>query len=96
MSAISERRFVLEGWAYTPSSGEWVGPYWGEPRFPARNDRLFADPSLTRLDSFLKVHPASWIFLDKRLDPDLQTLGSLAPVHREFSSGHYVIYHIGG
>lgn len=94
MSAISERRFVLEGWAYTPRSGEWIGPFWGDPRFLDRNDRVFARPTPERLASFAEQYEVTWLFIDRRAPVDEPALRTLPGVQLAVEAGSYALYRI--
>ena len=94
MSAISERRFILEGWAYTPSSGAWVGDFWGNKHFLETNDSLFTSPSVGKLSQFLRRHPAQWAILDIRQSPDIPGLVRLPGVSLEYINGNFRIFHL--
>ena len=74
MSALSERRFVLEGWAYTARSGKWTDEFWGSQRMLRDNDALFTDPSNAGWKSFLQEHPAAWALVDVRAGADIARL----------------------
>lgn len=94
MSALSERRFVLEGWAYTAKSGDWFQEFWGDRRFLEENDALFTEPSEQRLRDFLSRHPASWLLLDRRQAVDLSRLRNTTALEERFVAGHYSIWRV--
>ena len=92
MSALSERRFVLEGWAYTRFQEDWYAPYWGPQSVLASNDELFTDPSQHRLRSFVERHPAEWLLLD--LGQPSAKRPHLTALQLEFGAGDFVLYRV--
>jgi hypothetical protein len=74
MTALTQRRFVIEGWAYTPRSGDWKEAYWGETRFLESNDRLFTKPTNDLFANFLRQHPADWMLVDGYFPADTAEL----------------------
>lgn len=94
MSAISERRFVLEGWAYTARSGAWFGDFWGDPALLADNDRIFTNPTPEELAAFQSAHSADWLFVDGRATVDEPGLTALRTVTLEYHVGDYSIYKV--
>jgi hypothetical protein len=91
MSAWTERRFVVEGWGYTPianASGDTMGavvtsPFW-DPALLALNDRVFLHPSAEALAALQRRFPVQWLLVDTRFRADLAGLEQLLPVHRRF------------
>lgn len=94
MSAIAERRFVLEGWAYTARSGTWIGDFWGDPALLEENDRVFTRPTAERLEAFQSAHPVSWMFVDSRGPVDEPALRNLSAVSFAFGAGPYSVYRV--
>lgn len=64
MSALTERRFVVEGWAYTRHGEGWNQPFWGDESLLAANDSIFSAPDPAGLRAFVDAHPADWLFAD--------------------------------
>jgi hypothetical protein len=95
MSAFSERRFVLEGWAYTGHGEEgWTGPFWGSRQFLDANNAVFTDPSGPRLTNFVAQHPAQWLVVDRSDPSDLGRLSSLPELTRRYSNTRFVIFRL--
>jgi hypothetical protein len=72
-SAFAERRFLVEGWGYTPSVnrlqketglGGNVIPYW-DPASLAANDAAFHRPSPATVDRLRREHGVRWLFVDE-------------------------------
>lgn len=92
MSALSERRFVIEGWAYTArSDSDWSAPFWGDPELLADNDRLLASPDSSELARFVVAHDVGWIVLDLREPADLASLAADSRVTLRWSQGNYAV-----
>ena len=95
MSALTERRFVLEGWAYTAkSASDWTADFWGSEQLKRRNDGLLSRPTDDRLRSFVRDYPVRWMFLDTRLDADVRGLTQLAAVRLVYRDGHFAVLHV--
>lgn len=95
MSALSERRFVIEGWAYTArSSSDWTAGFWGDRELLERNDKLFVAPDRERFHRFLADHPAKWMFVDVRYPADLEALMALPEVRLRFEAGDYRVLEV--
>lgn len=94
MSAFTERRFLLEGWAYTRFQEGWVSPYWGDADLLARNDELFSDPSELPLERFLAEHPAQWLLADRALDVDMTALKRTSGLALRFEQGRYAVFEV--
>lgn len=94
MSALSERRFLLEGWAYTARSGDWTNPYFGDPRLLERNDGFFRRPTQQALESLTAKHFVSWVFVDQRGVGDVRELHKLDGLVLRAKQGSYVLFEV--
>ena len=99
MSAYSERRVLVEGWAYTtPATAYAVEhrvsdrtvPFWDQPTLAA-NDAAFATPSGPALATLRDTYGVRWLFAD--LDHGAsEALGDVADLrHRE---GPFAVYEL--
>ena len=95
MSALTERRFVVEGWSYTARSGEWTDPFWGDPQLLARNDRLFAQPTEAAAERFVREHEVGWLLADTREPVDVEGLDRLGNVELVRRYGNYAVFRVG-
>jgi hypothetical protein len=97
VSALAERRVLVEGWAFTATANALtaklgqVPSYW-DPDLLATNDALFTDPSPLTLAALTDRHPVRWLVVDNRFPVDLAGLRALLPVHRTF--GQTVIFRV--
>jgi hypothetical protein len=88
VTAYTERRVLVEGWAYTPTwfesptgpDGPAFRPFW-DPELLALNDALFTDPS-EEVVRRLVAHGARWAFVD-RTAPASDRLGRHAELAHE-------------
>lgn len=92
MSGLAERRFVLEGWAYTRYGEGWTVPFWGAPDFLQGNDDIFMRPSRRRLREFLAQHPAKWLLADLRQPVASKQLRRIPEVDLVFRCGEFEVY----
>lgn len=75
MSALSERRFLLEGWGYIERlAANFYAPYGGDRQFLAEHDRQFTDPSRAALEHFVDRYEVVWILVDRSGSADLPGL----------------------
>ena len=74
MGAFAERRFVLEGWAYTRFGEGWTGPFWGDSDFLNKNDQLFSHPTRSLIESLTAEHGARWMLVDLGQPHDLAAM----------------------
>lgn len=72
LAGWSERRVLLEGWAYTvranmaaDTAGAMAGPYW-DPQLKAENDAVFTDPSPATAAVLKDRYGVDFLFVDKR------------------------------
>lgn len=84
VSALTERRVLVEGWAY-PDGGErgeeWSlrGPYWDQERL-ADNDVVFRAPSEAAVQHLADEYGVRWLFVDRTVEresPDLARYAEL-------------------
>lgn len=94
MSAFSERRFILEGWAYTRHSEGWEGPFWGDARWLRDNQRAFFDPVHPRSDTYVRRHLVEWLLVDRRAPHDLEALLRSDALRLAYRSGQFVIFRV--
>lgn len=94
MSALTERRFVLEGWAYTARSGAWTDDFWGSPELLRANDAVFAEPSERSIAEFARRYEVRWLFVDRRFPVQLGELRQLENTRQRHDRGHYSILEI--
>lgn len=86
ISAVSERRVLVEGWGLTETAnsmgtpGDYpYTPFWDRRRL-ADNDAVFHDPSARALSRLRRHHGVGWLFADAsagRIAPDLARLATL-------------------
>ncbi|MFL6158414.1 MAG: hypothetical protein ACJ72D_20170 [Marmoricola sp.] len=100
LSAIAERRVLVEGWGYTPKVAEGLDddtsqfdrPFWDQGLLRA-NDAAFTTPSAATL-AFLREHHVRWLFVDDRFPVDLAGLRKVA--HQRFHAGRYWVFALPG
>ncbi|GAA1308784.1 hypothetical protein Psi02_25230 [Planotetraspora silvatica] len=101
VSALSERRVLVEGWAYAPKNLDtWLPgeqpferPFWDTARIQA-NDAVFTAPSAAAVRGLRDRYGVRWLFADERLLPPGSALGEFASLR--FRSGEYAVYRIPG
>jgi hypothetical protein len=97
VSAFTERRMLVEGWAYTPLANDYgvahavsgsTVPFWDPERLDA-NDAAFAAPSAESLATLRDQYGVRWLFADLGA-ADAESLGRVADLrHREGAFGIY-------
>lgn len=92
MSAFSERRFVLEGWAYTRHQEAWTEPYWGPPARLEANDRVFTDPAGSQ--RFVRESGARWLLVDDEAPADLAELEVAPALRLRFRAGDFSVFQV--
>ncbi|MCG5217235.1 hypothetical protein [Streptosporangium sp. KLBMP 9127] len=101
ISAYTERRMLVEGWAYTATNiGQVVGsaddkytqfPFWDVKR-QAVNDAVFRDPSRAAIRRLVEEYGVRWLFVDerdRRLNPRVGEFAAL-----RYRSGWCAVYQI--
>jgi hypothetical protein len=98
VSAFSERRVLVEGWAYTSRNLERWRPgeslqnqFWDRKRFAA-NQAAFDRPSPASIRRLGKRYEVRWLFVDERQVTPAGELEGLA--EKRFSAGDYAVYAI--
>lgn len=94
VAAYSERRILLEGWAYTRySTADWTAPYWGADALLEMNDAAFeADGDASRkalLDKGIR-----WLFMDDRAVGEIDELAGQEDVRLRHREGHFAVFEI--
>jgi hypothetical protein len=94
LSAYSERRVLVEGWAFAPrvaSSGGYVR-FWDQDLL-RRNDAAFTAPTADGLRELRERHGVRWLVVDRSNgaaeSPDLRTLARL-----RFDNGRVAVYEV--
>jgi hypothetical protein len=67
VSALTERRTVVEGWAYPEGFRPGLtrtSPYWDQVRFTL-NERVFTAPDAAVLEELVTTYRARWILVDR-------------------------------
>ena len=98
VSALSERRVLLEGWAYAPAphapgfvSAVGHSAFWA-PEFLTMNDRSINNPTSEGMH-WLTDQGVDWIVVNNDLVLDENALGGFA--ERRFASGNMSVYRVG-
>ena len=104
ISAYTERRVLVEGWAYIPpesvglpstrATNRVPGPqkFWHQERLEL-NDEVFSDPTRADTEELVRRYGVDWLFVDKRRKPDLDGLRKFAT--ERYRAGDYVVFEIG-
>jgi hypothetical protein len=99
VAAYSERRVLVEGWAYTNmaivesrrlGTSDRTVPFW-DPALLARNDLAFSAPTAATLASLESDDGVRWLFADVD-NADAHTLALLA--EERFRRGPYAVYRL--
>ncbi|HEY0621250.1 MAG TPA: hypothetical protein VGD15_26810 [Kribbella sp.] len=85
LAGWSERRVLLEGWAYTArantapdTAGALAGPYW-DAQLKGQNDAVFTDPSPATAAVLKQKYGVDFLFVDKRFGVvDLKRMKAIA------------------
>ncbi|MFC0627671.1 hypothetical protein [Kribbella deserti] len=98
VAGYSERRVLVEGWAYTArSSGRTdrqealAGEFW-DPELLRANDVVFTGPSIANLEYLRKRYGVRWLLLDERVNPAPGALDELADLR--FRAGTVRVYEL--
>lgn len=82
VSALTERRTVVEGWAYPEGFHEGqtrTSPFWDQARY-LENEAVFTSPSADAVDALVRDYGVRWLFVDRtiaRESPDLARYADL-------------------
>ncbi|WP_285703200.1 hypothetical protein [Microtetraspora sp. NBRC 16547] len=99
VSALTERRVLAEGWAYSDmSQSRWRPgesteylPFWDGERLRV-NDLAFTAPSREGIRRLRDRYGVRWLFADERYATRAGVLGHFAELR--FRSGDYALYHL--
>ncbi|MEU6427945.1 hypothetical protein ABZ860_18815 [Microbispora sp. NPDC046973] len=99
VSALSERRVLIEGWAFTErSEAQWRPgrpamrlPFWDGRRMAA-NEAAFSTPSATSIGLLRDRYGVRWLFADERLVRPGTRISEFADLR--FRSGDYAVYRV--
>ncbi|GAA2329516.1 hypothetical protein [Dactylosporangium salmoneum] len=100
IAAYSERRVLVESWAYTAEAHDQElvqgvpqehTDYW-RPRVLADNDAAFADPSLETVGRLRDRYGVTWLFTEDDIMPSSPELPRYATLM--FRAGHCAVYKI--
>ncbi|MET0433261.1 MAG: hypothetical protein ABW025_03760, partial [Cellulomonas sp.] len=74
VSALSERRVLVEGWAYPDGRDpdrEWsrTNPFWDEERF-TENEVVFTAPTQESVDHLRDAYGVRWLVVDRTVAPE--------------------------
>ncbi|WP_157545142.1 hypothetical protein [Microtetraspora fusca] len=96
VTALSERRALVEGWAYTPTNMDLWGPGESVPRLPfwdaerlRLNDAAFRRPSPAAFQYLRDRFGVRWLVVEERRSPPIGDAANL-----RFRSGDYAVYRI--
>ena len=100
VTAFTERRALVESWAYTEESLSQIGDFdFGFPFFPfddpallEENDQAFENPTAESLAALRDDHDVRWLFADTRAGPVSSRLDDLATLR--FSAGPVKVYEL--
>ncbi|MFI7706009.1 hypothetical protein [Nonomuraea sp. NPDC049480] len=99
VSALTERRILLEGWAFTPTNADrWQPgqsvmslPFWDSERFND-NEAAFQAPSTAVIQRLREHYEVRWLFVDEHLTAAARELGAFARLR--YRSGDFAVYQI--
>ncbi|WP_205315361.1 hypothetical protein, partial [Nonomuraea lactucae] len=99
VAALSERRVLVEGWAYTSANlSRWRPglppeslPFWDDELIRL-NDAAFHAPSADVMRRLRDGHGVRWLFAEERPGTTLPEIGDYATPR--FRSGGYAVYQI--
>ncbi|MFF4774315.1 hypothetical protein ACFY05_15770 [Microtetraspora fusca] len=100
VSGLSERRMLVEGWAFTSTNQDrWrpgrqfveYFPFWDGSRLEA-NDAAFSAPSAASMRFLAERYGVRWLFADERLTGPGSRIGEFATPR--FHSGDYTVYEL--
>ncbi|WP_156056348.1 hypothetical protein [Streptosporangium roseum] len=100
-AALTERRVLVEGWAFTPTNHrQWRRgltteylPFWDHERIQL-NDAAFQSPSTASIQRLRARYGVRWLFVDERQMSPHHGIGDAATLR--FRSGDYAVYQVPG
>jgi hypothetical protein len=100
MAGHSERRMLVEGWAYVapesvglPSNertNRSSGPPFWDPERLRRNDEAFENPTEENLADLRRRYGVDWLLVDTRREADVDALAKLAD--ERFRMNQFVVF----
>jgi hypothetical protein len=93
LSAYSERRVLVEGWAFAPrvaALGAYT-PFW-DPALLQRNDAAFTAPTAQGLRELREQHGVRWLVVDRSEGDESAELRGLA--RPSFDNGRMAVYEL--
>jgi hypothetical protein len=93
LSAYSERRVLVEGWAFAPrvaALGSWT-PFWDQDLL-RRNDAAITEPTAEALRDLRENHSVRWLLVDRTIGRESPQLAALAPLRYE--NGRMAVYEL--
>ncbi|MER6943527.1 hypothetical protein ABT294_05820 [Nonomuraea sp. NPDC000554] len=102
VSGYSERRVLVEGWAYAASTLSrahlatmtYVAIPFADPARLAANDAVFREPSAKNVEELVRKYRVKWLLVDNSVNPPAPTLGKFAELR--FHSGACSVYELTG
>ncbi|MER6947330.1 hypothetical protein ABT294_25165 [Nonomuraea sp. NPDC000554] len=99
VSALTERRVLVEGWAFTPTNyRRWrdgltshLLPFWDRARIQA-NDAAFQSPTTESIQALRTRYGVRWLMVDERDLDRSSMIGKFADLR--FHTGDYAVYQI--
>ncbi|MER7503225.1 hypothetical protein AB0L05_39235 [Nonomuraea pusilla] len=99
LSALSERRMLVEGWAYTARNHDQAGPgllpehvpFWDGELFRL-NEQVFTKPTAEALRLLRDGYGVRWLIAERPIPEAAARLGALATAR--FRAGDYAIYEL--
>ncbi|GAB2941523.1 hypothetical protein GCM10027280_32600 [Micromonospora polyrhachis] len=93
LSAYSERRVLVEGWAFAPrvaALGAYT-PFWDQDLL-RRNDEAFTAPTTDGLRDLRERYGVRWLVVDRSVNPEASDLRELARLR--FDNGRMAVYEL--
>jgi hypothetical protein len=90
VAAYSERRVLVEGWAYTSKASDPEAAFW-DPPLLAANDIAFTDPSAAADAKLYDTYGVRWLFADLRI-ASLESIGRYADLR--YRNGDFAVYEL--
>ncbi|MFI7642192.1 hypothetical protein [Nonomuraea sp. NPDC049400] len=99
LSALAERRMLVEGWAFTAKNADnWKPgqlkehqPFWDQERLKA-NDAVFLSPSPATVQRLRDQYGVRWLLVDERRLPPGSRLEEFAEL--QYRAGDYAAYRL--
>lgn len=95
VSALTERRVLVEGWAYPEGfrPGQTrTSPFWDQERY-AENEAVFTDPTQEAVDLLAEKYGVRWLFVDRSVYEESEELRSFADLVHETDG--FAVYELG-